>query len=477
MGKETLGLTAKKEENFSEWYTQLIQKAELIEYTDVSGCYVLRPRSYQVWEAIQEFFNAKIKAIGVHNTSFPLFIPEANLIKEKEHVEGFSPEVAWVTHAGNTPLHEKLAVRPTSETIMYPAFSKWIRSYQDLPLRINQWCNVVRWEFKNPVPFLRSREFLWQEGHTAHATEESARNEVFTILDYYEEVYSQLLAIPGIKGRKTDREKFAGAVYTTTLEIILPGGKAIQGCTSHHLGQNFAKAFDVAFSDADERRQYAFQNSWGLSTRSIGTLIMMHSDNKGLVLPPRVVHNKVVIVPILFDDSKAQVLKAAESMKETLSLFHPLLDTRDGYTPGWKFNEWELKGVPLRIEIGPKDLLKKQVMLVRRDTGAKKSVEMSMIAKVVEEELILMQKDMLTKALLVQRESMAVAKNKKEYMAAMETKKIARIQWCGKNPCEDFLAETEGVKSLCIPLDEKPKGVCLFCEKPSVHELLVGRSY
>jgi len=308
--KNTQGLTVSRGQDFSEWYTQLIQKAELIEYSPVSGCYILRPNAYSIWEKVQHYFDALIKKDGVQNSYFPLFIPESLLIKEKNHVAGFAPEVAWVESGGHSQLGERLAVRPTSETIIYDAYAKWIRSYKDLPLRLNQWCNVVRWEFKHCTPFLRSREFLWQEGHTAFASREEAVQETEKMLDFYEQVFKDLYALPVLKGRKSEGEKFAGADFTLSVEAVLPNGKAIQGATSHHLGQNFAKAFEISFIDALNKKQYAWQNSWGLSTRSIGVMILMHSDDKGLVLPPSLASVQAVVVPILFDDSKKKVLAA-----------------------------------------------------------------------------------------------------------------------------------------------------------------------
>src|SRR3989344_5176900 len=305
-GKEraTLGITVKKSDDFGEWFSQIIQKADLIDYTEVSGCYVYKPGSYAIWETVQAWLDAKFKGLGVKNAYFPLLIPESLLKREAQHVAGFTPEVAWVTHSGETKLAERLAVRPTSETVMYAHYAKWIKSHRDLPLLLNQWCSVVRWEFKNPVPFLRSREFLWQEGHTAHRDRKSAEREVHIVLDYYAETYESVLAVPVIKGHKTESEKFAGALFTTTVEVFLPNGRAAQGATSHCLGQNFAKAFEISYLDEQEQKQYVWQNSWGFSTRSIGLAVMMHSDDQGLVLPPAIATTKVVLVPILFDDSR-----------------------------------------------------------------------------------------------------------------------------------------------------------------------------
>ncbi|MBN2367934.1 proline--tRNA ligase, partial [Candidatus Woesearchaeota archaeon] len=396
--KQTLGLTVKKDEDFSEWYTQVIQKADMADYSAVSGCIVFMANSYAIWEKIQAFLDGKLKKSGVRNAYFPLLIPESLLTREQEHVEGFTPEVAWVTHAGDSKLSEKLAVRPTSETIMYDSYSKWIRSYNDLPLRLNQWCNIVRWEFKHAMPFIRTREFLWQEGHTVFATKEESDKEVLEILEYYRQTFEDVLAIPVIPGKKTNIEKFAGADYSTALETFLPVKKAIQGATSHSLGQNFSKAFDISFIDDSGEKKHGWQNSWGFTTRSIGIMIIMHGDDKGLVLPPRVAPIKAVIVPILFDKTKDKVLKKAKELKKTLSKHEVMLDDREGYTPGWKYNEWELKGVPLRIELGPKDIDNKQVVVVRRDTGKKETVKWTQLKKKVDELLEDIQKSMYKKA-------------------------------------------------------------------------------
>lgn len=480
-----MGITAKKEEDFGEWFSQVITKAELVGYTDVSGCYVFRPSSYEVWEKVQGFMDREFKKLGVRNAYFPLFIPEKLLNKEKEHVEGFTPEVAWVTHTGNSKLSEKLAIRPTSETIMYDSYRKWIRSWRDLPVKINQWCNVVRWEFKNPVPFIRSREFLWQEGHTVHKTKEEAEKEVFEILDIYEKTYNEMYAIPCIKGYKSEKEKFAGALYTTTIEVFLPNGKSAQGGTSHCLGQNFAKAFDMSFLDEKEKKQYPWQNSWGLSTRSIGIMILMHSDNKGLVLPPRVASTHAVIVPILFADSKEKVLKKCSEAEKELQAagLSVILDDREEYTPGWKFNDWEMKGIPVRIELGPKDIEKGQAVIVRRDTGKKDFVKLKEIKKKVKDGLDAMQKDLFDKALRLREENTVVAKEFSELMKGIKEKKLVKTEWCGNAECEDWIKDkTGGAVIICIPLDKdkkrkEAKGKCVYCGKAAKHEVYAAKSY
>src|SRR3989339_767059 len=383
--KETVGLSAKKSQDISTWYTEVIQKSGLADYTDVSGCIVFRPYAYAIWEKIVKAVDERIKKMGVQNAYFPLFIPEKLLKKEQAHVKGFSPEVAWVTHAGDSKLEERLAIRPTSETIMYESYKNWIRSWRDLPLKINQWNNVVRWEFKHPVPFLRRREFLWNEGHTVFATKEEAEKECLDILNMYDSILKEYFALYGVKGKKTEKEKFAGAEYTLSIELFLPNGRAIQGPDSHHDGQNFAKAFDIKYLDKNEKEQYVWQNTWAITTRMIGVLIMVHGDDKGLVLPPKLAPLQVVIVPILFKDSKDKVLKEAKEIKEKLSgHLSVYLDDRDEYSPGWKFNEWELKGVPIRIDIGPKDLEKNQGVLFRRDTLKKENVNLKEVSKRVE---------------------------------------------------------------------------------------------
>ncbi|MCP9264381.1 Bifunctional glutamate/proline--tRNA ligase [Dirofilaria immitis] len=370
-----LGIEISKEENYSEWYVQVITKAEMIEYYDISGCYVLRPWSYAIWEFIQEWLDEEIRKLGVKNCYFPLFVSQSALEKEKTHISDFAPEVAWITRAGQSELAESIAIRPTSETVMYPSYAKWVQSHRDLPIKLNQWCNVVRWEFKHPTPFLRTREFLWQEGHTAFQSRTEAEDEVFKILDLYAQIYTDLLAIPVIKGRKTEKEKFAGGDFTTTVEAYVPvNGRGIQGATSHHLGQNFSKMFDISFEDPNgSGKIYAWQNSWGLSTRTIGALVMIHGDNCGLVLPPRVAAIQMIIVPVGInaqtkDEQKAVLIEKAKEINDVLvnAGIRAELDVRDHISPGWKFNHWELKGVPVRIEIGPKDLANSQVTCVVR---------------------------------------------------------------------------------------------------------------
>ncbi len=483
--KVTQGLTITREQDASEWFTQIIQKAELIEYSPVSGCYILRPRSFFIWEEIKNFLDKKFKEDGVKNAYFPLFIPESLLQKESSHVEGFAPEVAWVEHGGNTKLKERLAVRPTSETIMYDAYGKWVRSYKDLPIRLNQWCNVVRWEFKHCTPFLRSREFLWQEGHTAFAEQKDAMNETHTILKFYEQTFKELLAIPVLAGRKSEKEKFAGADYTLSLESFFPNGKAIQGCTSHHLGQNFSrkKAFNISFTNNEGKKEHVWQNSWGFSTRTIGVVIMMHSDDKGLVLPPKIAQEQVVIIPILFDKTKTQVMKEVDAIEEKLAKNHRVhVDDRDKYSPGWKFNEWETKGTPLRIEIGPRDLEKGEVVITRRDTNNKKAVKIKDIEVEVAKQLDAMHDNLYKKANKHLKESVVevttLAEAKKEIN---KEKKMVFAPWCALPECEEhFKEETGGAKSLNAPFKQpkmKADQKCFVCKEKAQKYFYLGKSY
>ncbi len=478
--KKDLGLTAEKDE-LSEWYTQLLQKAELIEYSPVSGCYILRPRLYAIWEKVQKYFDEKIKKDGVKNAYFPLFIPESLLLKEKEHVKGFSPEVAWVTQTGDTKLSEKLAIRPTSESIMYPAYAKWIRSYRDLPLRLNQWCNIVRWEFKHPLPLLRSREFLWQEGHTAFATKEEAEQEAYKIQDLYSYTFKDMYALPIIKGRKTEKEKFAGAVYTLTVEAFLPSGKTAQAATSHHLGQNFSKAFYIKFKTEKQNEEFAWQNSWGFSTRSIGIAIMMHSDNKGLILPPKVASPQVIIIPIFkTEEEKLVVIKEAKKIRQDLEKDIEIeLDDRE-QTPGFKFNDAELKGIPVRIELGPRDIKENQIIAVRRDTGIKEAIKTNNLKMRLPKILNEIQENLYKKAETYLKENTKLTKNLKETIQAIKDKKLVKTIWCGSQECEDNIkADTKGAKIICILEEEKPgkQEKCVNCQQSAKHMVYIAKSY
>ncbi|MBN2458997.1 proline--tRNA ligase [Candidatus Woesearchaeota archaeon] len=477
-----LGITISKARDFSEWYTQVIQKAELIEYSPVSGCMVVRPYAYSVWEAVQAFLDKEFKKLGVQNAYFPLLIPESLLKKEQEHVEGFTPEVAWVTEHGNTKFEERLAIRPTSETIMYDSYSKWIRSYRDLPLKINQWCSVVRWEFKHPVPFLRTREFLWQEGHTVFATKKEADQEVSDILNLYARAYEELYAIPVLRGKKTDHEKFAGADYTVTIEAFMPIGKGVQAASAHLLGQNFAKPFDITYLDKEGKRQYAWQNSWGFTTRSIGIMVAIHGDDKGLIMPPRIAPVQVVIVPILFSNTPAvneKILQLANNIKKELKTIRVELDDSEEYSPGYKFNRWELKGVPLRVEIGPKDLEKDHVILVRRDTGVKESCPISEVVIRVIKLLADIQDDLYTKAKKFLDEHIIKASSLAEIKKAVDGGNIAYAPWCSNYDCEAKVKDETGAKSLNVPFkQEEPKGNCFCsCGKKAEKYVYFARSY
>jgi prolyl-tRNA synthetase family I len=462
--KNTLGISVKRSEDVQKWFTEVITKAELIEYTGVSGCYILRPWAYAIWEKIQEFFDTRIKEMGVKNSSFPLLIPESLLTKEANHIEGFAPEVAWVTHHGDTKMAERLAIRPTSETIMYEAYSKWIRSHRDLPLKLNQWCSVVRWEFKQPQPFLRSREFLWQEGHTAFATKDEAVKEVHDILNHYAAVFEELMAIPVLKGKKSEKEKFAGADFTTSVEVFLPNGKAIQGATSHHLGQNFSKPFDINFKAKDDSTQFAWQNSWGISTRAIGVLIFMHGDDNGLVLPPMIAPLQAVIVPILFDSTRERVLEKANEVYELLKGDVRIeLDDRDEYKPGFKFNHWELKGVPVRIEIGPKDVEMGGVTLVRRDNREKVFCKFDKVEETLGDLMSAIQDSLYINAKRHLSESIVKVTTMDEFEKVIKKGKIAFAPWCGTPAAEEIVKEKTMAKSLNSPFkQEAPSEKCFI---------------
>ncbi|KAL3319945.1 hypothetical protein Ciccas_001373 [Cichlidogyrus casuarinus] len=520
-----LGMEASKTENTSDWYQQIITKAEMLEYYDVSGCYILRPWSYYVWNGIQAYIDMVIERLGVENCYFPMFVSKAALEKEKEHIADFAPEVAWVTKAGSSEMAEPVAIRPTSETIMYPAFAKWVQSHRDLPIKVNQWSNVVRWEFKQPSPFLRTREFLWQEGHTAYANKADADEEVLRILDLYASVYTDLLAVPVVKGRKTENEKFPGGEYTTTVEAyISASGRGIQGATSHHLGQNFSKMFEVEFEDPETmQKQYAFQNSWGMTTRTIGVMILVHSDDKGLVMPPRVCRYQVVVVPCGITAKTAQKDKdmltskcreVAKKLSEielsqevaqccpTRRFVRVHLDDRDNVSPGFKFNHWELKGVPVRVEIGPKDLANNQVTAVLRFDGSKLSVNIDQLEVEMPKLLDKIHHGMLNKAQQELDANIYPAKSIGDLIKALDKRGLAVLPFCGDPNCEDKIKEDSakgviqepgkpimGAKSLCQPFPGQFKSnnlkagpcksgeKCAQCGKNAISFTLFGRSY
>eukprot|EP00123_Amoebidium_parasiticum_P015370 comp22933_c0_seq1/m.36330 comp22933_c0_seq1/g.36330 ORF comp22933_c0_seq1/g.36330 comp22933_c0_seq1/m.36330 type:complete len:1363 (-) comp22933_c0_seq1:376-4464(-) len=502
-GKTKLAMQASKEGNFADWYAELITKAELIEYHDVSGCYVFRPASFSIWEYVQAFLDTSFKSLGVQNCYFPMFVTQKALQKEKDHIADFAPEVAWVTKAGNSEMAEPVAIRPTSETVMYPYFAKWVQSHRDLPILLNQWCNVVRWEFKHPQPFLRTREFLWQEGHTAHATQAEAEKEVLQILDFYTRAYGELLAVPVVKGKKTEKEKFAGALFTTTIEAYIPGsGRAIQAATSHCLGQNFSKMFDIVFQDPSDptKKLNAWQNSWGFTTRSIGVMIMVHGDDKGLVLPPRVASTQVVIIPCGVTGSTSQedreklyahidgickTLKAAGVRAET--------DCRENYTTGWKFAHWEQKGIPVRMEVGPRDMQAGNVVCVVRHNGDKSTLPAADLAKSMPALLDTVHSQLYQKAKDQLDRHVKVVEKWDDFVPALDAKCLCLIPYCQNKACEEDIkkrstrdeavdsnAPAMGAKSLCIPF-EQPGDVtgkpCVQCGQPAVNYTLFGRSY
>ncbi|MGB9778362.1 MAG: proline--tRNA ligase [Candidatus Bathyarchaeales archaeon] len=482
MRMSEMGLTVKKAEDFSEWYTQVVVKSELADYAPVKGCMIFRELSYAIWEKIQETFNEKIKATGHKNVYFPLFIPESFLKKEAEHFKGFVPQVAWVTIGGETPLEERLAIRPTSETIMYATYAKWIRSWRDLPLKLNQWNSVVRWETEATKLFLRTREFLWQEGHTAHATKEEADKEVMEILNIYKEIIENYLAIPVLAGKKTENEKFKGALYTTTLEALMPDGKALQMGTSHQLGQNFSKAFNIKFLDKDEKERHVWQTSWGFSTRMIGAMVMVHGDDKGLVLPPKVAPIQAVIVPIPYKDADSTAIFAkAKEIYEKLKKHSiaVVLDDRSEYTPGWKFNEWELKGVPIRIEVGPRDLKQKQATLARRDTFERIAVKEEEIANAVAKLLEEIQKNLFNKAKKFLEENITTVKTYEEFKKTLKEKGgFIRACWCTDSACEERIKEETGATIRIVPFEkEKIFSKCIYCGKEAAEVVYFARAY
>ena len=480
--KKDLGITVKKSDDFSEWFQQAIIKSEFADYSAVSGCMVYRADSYLIWEKLVRIVDEKLKKSGVKNYYFPLFIPEHLLMKESTHLEGFSPEVAWVTHVGNTKLDERLAVRPTSETIMYDSFSKWIRSWRDLPLKTAQWNNVVRWEFKHPVPFLRGREFLWVEGHTVFATKEEAEKEAEEINTIWEETLKEYMATAYFMGKKSKKETFAGAEYTISLESVLPNGKSIQGPDFHHDGQIFSKVYDIKFLNKDGNQEYAYQNTWAISTRQLGVMFGIHGDDKGLIIPPKLAITHIVIVPIIFDDTKEKVLSKCNEIKNELLQHHLeiILDDRE-YMPGWKYNYWELKGVPLRIELGPKDLEKDQVVIVRRDTGAKEFVKTSECLSRVKTLLEDIQNNLYEKSKAFLNSSIVHANNMEDFQSNIDNKKIVFAPYCNNPECEDNIKEKTGAKALNSPLNQNRSELtnkkCFACGASADAMFYFGRSY
>ncbi len=465
------------DEDFAQWYTDIVLKAELADYTSVKGFITIRPYGYEIWENIQKYADKKFKEHGVKNVSMPVLIPESLLNKEKDHVEGFAPEVAWVTKGGGEDLEERLCIRPTSETIFSTMYSKWLSSWRDLPYLYNQWCNVLRWE-KETRPFLRSREFLWQEGHTIHETAEKAQKFTLDMLDVYADVIENLLAIPVLKGQKTKKEQFAGAEATYTVETLMHDGRALQGGTSHYFGQNFTKAFDVKFQNKEGEQEYAYQTSWGISTRLIGAVIMAHGDNRGLKLPPRVAPIQVVIVPIA--QEKENVLEENKKLNERLSKkFRTKLDDRDNYSVGYKFNDWEMRGVPVRVEMGPRDIENEQVTLVRRDSQEKIIVKINELEEKISELLEDIQKSMYEACVQRLKEKTTIALNMEELKKNLdENQGYVKTMWCGNRECEDKVKELTGAPSRCMPFEQEHlSDKCVCCGKEAKHMVVWGRQY
>ena len=463
--------------DFAQWYTDVVKKAELVDYSGVMGCMIIRPYGYAIWENIQHDLDARFKRLGHENVYMPMFIPESLLQREKDHVEGFAPECAWVTFGGQNRLTERLAVRPTSETLFCEHYKNIIHSYRDLPKLYNQWCNVVRWE-KTTRPFLRTSEFLWQEGHTMHEDEQGAREETLRMLKCYEDFYRETLAIPAVTGRKTEKEKFAGALETYTIEPMMHNGVALQGGTSHYFGDGFARAFDITYTDRDNKICYPHQTSWGVSTRMIGAIIMTHGDDNGLILPPKVAPIQIAIIPVA--QHKEGVLEKANELRELLSeKFRVKLDDSDNST-GWKYSQYEMKGVPLRLEIGPRDIENNSCVLVSRVSREKTFVSLDNIVEEIEKALQAVHNELYERAKKNLAEKTSVALCKEEFLDIAENRSgFIKAMWCGDSACEDALKdETGGVKSRCIPfVEEKLGDVCVCCGKPAKHMVVWGRQY
>jgi len=476
-----IGITVTKNDDFSEWYTQVVLKAELADYAPVKGLIVLRPDGYSIWESIKSALDEKFKKEGIRNGFLPVLIPESLLSKEKKHFAGFNPEAFWVTHSGENEIGDRLALRPTSETLAYSMYSKWIKSWRDLPLKINFWNTALRAEIKATKPFIRNSEFLWQEGHTVHTTAEEAEKEVLKILEIYKNIVENELAIPVITGRKSEKEKFVGAVYTTTMESLMPDGKALQMGTSHFLGQNFSKPFDVKYSDKDNVENYAWQTSWGVSWRLIGGMIMVHGDNKGLVLPPKVSPIQVVIVPIYYseNDSKKVTDKANEIEKALLDKkIRVHLDKRNELTPGFKFHDWELKGIPLRIEIGPKDIEKNKVVIATRHNREKTDLAIDKISDNIIEILQKIQKEMFDEAKKILQDKSIRIEDYTKFKEELEKGGFLYAPWCGDENCEEKIKDETGAEIRVIPFDDKnEKQKCIICGNESTSTPIFARGY
>jgi len=476
-----VGITVSKNEDFSEWYTQIIIKAELADYAPVKGLIVLRPDGYSIWESIKESLDKKLKETGHRNGFLPILIPESLLGKEKEHFEGFNPEVFWVTHSGESEIGDRLALRPTSETLAYSLYSKWIKSWRDLPLKINFWNTALRAEIKGTKPFIRTSEFLWQEGHTVHATKDEAEKEVMEILKIYKKTIEEEIAVPVVTGKKSEKDKFVGAVYTVTLESLMPDGKALQMGTSHFLGQNFSKPFDVKYLDENNVETFAWQTSWGISWRLIGGMIMTHSDDKGLVLPPKLAPIQVVIIPIYYSkEDRGKIVQEAKKIQDVLTdvEIRTQLDDRDQVTPGFKFHDWELKGIPIRIEIGPKDVAKNQVVMARRYNQTKDSISIDKLSGAIAAELENIQQQMFDAAKKILDERISAVSQYEQFKAELENGKMLSCSWCGKQECEDKIKEETGAELRVIPSDDGKKvETCIYCKDNGTANVLFARGY
>ena len=465
------------DEDFANWYTDVVRKADLADYTDTKGCIAIKPYGYAIWENIKNYADKEFKETGIQNVYFPLLIPESLLQKEKDHVEGFAPEVAFVTEAGGEKLEEKLCIRPTSETIFSTLYSKWLKSWRDLPMEYNQWCSVLRWE-KETRPFLRSREFLWQEGHTIHETEQEARERTQKMLEIYAKIIEDLLAIPVLKGKKTEKEKFSGAEETYTVETLTRDGRALQSGTSHYFGQNFTKPFEIKFQNKEGKEEYAYQTSWGISTRLIGALIMAHGDQRGLKLPPKVAPIQAKIIPIAMH--KEGVLEKAKELENELKQdFRIELDARDQVSPGYKFNECELKGIPVRIELGPRDIENGKCILVRRDTLEKREIDLKNIKQELKQELEDIQINMYKTCEQRLKEKTEEAKTLEEFEQKInKNQSYIKAMWCESEECENKIKDLTGAHSRCIPFtQEKISSTCVCCGKPAKTMVIWGRQY
>jgi len=475
-----VGITVSKNEDFSEWYTQVIIKAELADYAPVKGLIVLRPDGYSIWESIKESLDKKLKETGHRNGFLPVLIPESLLTKEKKHFEGFNPEVFWVTHSGDSEIGDRLALRPTSETLAYSLYSKWIKSWRDLPLKINFWNTALRAEIKGTKPFIRTSEFLWQEGHTVHATKDEAEKEVMEILKIYKKTIEEEIAVPVVTGKKSEKDKFVGAVYTVTLESLMPDGKALQMGTSHFLGQNFSKPFDVKYLDENNVETFAWQTSWGISWRLIGGMIMTHSDDKGLVLPPKLAPIQVVIIPIYYSkEDRGKIVQEAKKIQDVLTDvgIRTQLDDRDQVTPGFKFHDWELKGIPIRIEIGPKDVAKNQVVMARRYNQTKESISIDKLSGAIAAELENIQQQMFDAAKKILDERVVKVSEYKQFKEELENGKMIDCSWCGNQTCEDKIKEETGADLRVIPSGSAKAETCIYCKNSGTTNALFAKGY